>query len=146
MACCYCFPLACLFLSWSFGLWGRLYLTFYLYSLDSSCPFSRGHLRPSSTPSLSLSLYLFLVDVDDVKRGRSATAVVEEESQSVGSTSRTSAVTFAQFARRFFQNKAVDSHKYQRTALKGPLLKQIWGDGDADVRCEGAWFAGMGRR
>ncbi len=41
--------------------------------------------------------------------------------------------SFKQFARKFFNNKASDCHKYQRTPIAGPLLKQIWHPGDPEV-------------
>lgn len=35
------------------------------------------------------------------------------------------------FAQRYFQDKSHNNHCYQRRSLLGPLLKQVWGDGDS---------------
>lgn len=78
---------------------------------------------------------------DDVKRSSTAASAAAGEAQggagdetkSTGSARSSTAVTFTQFARRFFNHKGADAHRHQRTVLHGPLLKQIWGDGDAEV-------------
>eukprot|EP00051_Salpingoeca_urceolata_P033124 m.19057 g.19057 ORF g.19057 m.19057 type:complete len:786 (-) comp5871_c0_seq1:254-2611(-) len=41
-------------------------------------------------------------------------------------------MSFEQFAEKFFQDKRRNSAQYLRGMLPGPLLKQVWGDGDSD--------------
>ncbi len=41
-------------------------------------------------------------------------------------------LNFEEFARKYFQDKSPASSRYLRGALPGPLLKQIWGDGDSE--------------
>eukprot|EP00056_Hartaetosiga_gracilis_P010712 m.159583 g.159583 ORF g.159583 m.159583 type:complete len:627 (+) comp13373_c0_seq3:35-1915(+) len=47
---------------------------------------------------------------------------------------------FKQFARKYFQDKAVTASKYTKVPIRGPLLKQIWGDDDAE-RMLAVWYA-----
>eukprot|EP00052_Salpingoeca_macrocollata_P001633 m.26649 g.26649 ORF g.26649 m.26649 type:complete len:615 (+) comp11548_c0_seq1:81-1925(+) len=47
---------------------------------------------------------------------------------------------FTTFAANFFQDKSEGAAKYSRSALLGPLLKQIWGDGDSE-RVTTCWLS-----
>eukprot|EP00050_Salpingoeca_kvevrii_P013695 m.30534 g.30534 ORF g.30534 m.30534 type:complete len:630 (-) comp5233_c0_seq1:1200-3089(-) len=42
------------------------------------------------------------------------------------------ALSFDEFAMRYFQDKTPNGRKYLRAPLPGPLIKQIWGDGDSE--------------
>ncbi|EGD76181.1 hypothetical protein PTSG_00887 [Salpingoeca rosetta] len=48
-------------------------------------------------------------------------------------------MSYVQFARKYFQDKSTSSYKHKRGAITGPLLKQIWGDQDAE-RVLTVWF------
>eukprot|EP01147_Barroeca_monosierra_P008456 gene8456-941_t len=48
-------------------------------------------------------------------------------------------LTFPQFALRYFQDKSKSACKHKRGAISGPLLKQIWGDQDAE-RVLTVWY------
>ena len=48
-------------------------------------------------------------------------------------------MSFSQFALRYFQDKSSTACQHKRGAIKGPLLKQIWGDQDTE-RVLTVWY------
>eukprot|EP00730_Choanoeca_flexa_P017252 TRINITY_DN8284_c0_g1_i2.p1 TRINITY_DN8284_c0_g1~~TRINITY_DN8284_c0_g1_i2.p1 ORF type:complete len:618 (+),score=185.52 TRINITY_DN8284_c0_g1_i2:235-2088(+) len=46
--------------------------------------------------------------------------------------------SLVKFARKFFQDKSPANARYHRGAIPGPLLRQVYGDGDSD-RCLSVW-------